>query len=155
MRGCKLLCFLALTFLLLAGPVMGGVVEDAEETLKSVPTDNPSGKRFGSPTGQGRERFATPSNRVLETARTYPDWSGDVQGRGSSVARSGASSSRLAQPEVFASATPAPRAEIASGRQKREERDRADSATSLMGVLVLLALIAGAAVYSKRFGRDD
>ncbi len=144
---------LGLVLLVLGGPVLGGVVEDAEESLKSIPTDNPSGKRFTTASGVAPVGEAPRATRPSATYESDPG--AGANGRRYGVQRSGPGSSRATSRASSPEGTPTPSAEVASGRKEREKRDRADAATSFVGALVLLALMAGAGLYSKHIGRDD
>lgn len=151
MMARALLVLLLLGFFL-GGPVAAGVVEDAEEALQSVPSDNPAGHRGLDGSGGGVS--APSSSGSGNSSHTV---TGPGSGGGSAVTAVGAGPS-AGSPDslssgVTAAATPTAAEQEASSRQKA--RDRSDTAMSLVGVLVLLALVIFAGMYSKRAGRDD
>lgn len=151
-RDLRILPLLLLVVLSLGGPSLAGVVEDAEEALQTVPSDNPNGQRAldgsgaavsSAPGSVGSERFDGASGGVNSGSRNL---SSTTSGAGGGPSAGGGAA-------PAAEATPDAAAREAESRRKA--RDRSDTAVSLIGALVLLALVAAAGLYSKRAGRDD
>ena len=153
MRLCKALLLLLLAFWVLGGqPCLAGVVEDAEDSLQTVPTDNPAGQHPLDGSGAG-----TTANSSSSRSASLGSTASTTDSRGSTGLRiTGAGGQGLGGGDgVALGAVPTPPAAERASTERRKAQDRSDTAMSLMGVLVLLGLVVAAGVYSKRAGRDD
>ncbi len=144
------LLLILLALLALGGPVAAGVVEDAEEALQAVPTDNPAGQR--SLDGGGDAASAD----GLSSDSGGSDATGGLGSQGGrAVTAAGAGGDGSVGKGGFPAAEPTPVPAEQEATRRRQARDRADTVMSLVGVLVLLAMVVAAGMYSKRSRRDD
>jgi hypothetical protein len=128
------------------------VVEDADESLQTVSSDNPAQRPLDAvPMTQGQGGMAD-----------Y-DSSGSSRNSGSGSAGGSHRGSRRGGPagtagggglhgQADASPTPAPIDHVA---EKRAAQERSDNLISLAGLSLLVALVVLAALYSRRAGSDD
>lgn len=135
--------------LLLAAPASAGVVEDAAEALKNVPSDRLAGSR----------RFEEAANPLHPSGA--PSWNSPVGAAGAAVPtatrnarpRGGAATASASAGGAVAHPTPEVGQE-APGRP-RTARDRFDGLATMFALLAILLLVAVAGFYSRRLGRDD
>jgi hypothetical protein len=138
-----------LALLALAGPVWAGVVEDAQESLQQVPSDNPEHRPLDGTAG-GSSSYtsgALDSGSAVSTSAASTS-AGSVSGQRGHGSSMGGTAHGVFPPD------PIPAAQQEAQRE-RQAREKADNTLSLAGILVLLALVAAAGLYSRRAGTDD
>lgn len=152
MRDLRVLCTaLLMLWLCFGGPVVAGVVEDAEQALSSIPSDNPEGKRRLG--GEGEDSPFSPGSRSIHQVRASGNsTAASTRSRSSRTKAtsetSGAASAPVGMKEASDSAPD-------EANELRRARDKADNLTTSFSLLVLFLLIAAAGLYSRRSGRDD
>jgi cobalamin biosynthesis Mg chelatase CobN len=152
MSALRAILLAGLVLFVLGLPSLAGVVEDAEETLQTVPSDNPSQRNLdGSADRWSPGDYGSARSSSASTAPSAPSGRSSGNSRAANSGSGGQSAAGGTYPE--ASETPAAAEQEAARR--RQARDSADTKMSLIGVLILLALVAAAGIYSKRVGRDD
>ena len=149
----RAMLLLLLALLILGGhPCLAGVVEDAEDALQAVPTDNPAGQHPLDGSGTAATANSSFSRSVSSGSTVSTAGSrGSTGPRTTGAGGRGVGGGAGVDPAVVSTS---PAAESAATEQGKAQ-ERSDMAMSLMGVLVLLGLVVAAGVYSKRAGRDD
>lgn len=147
MRRATALAALILSILLTTS-VFAGVVEDAEEALKNVPSDGP-GRAL-----QGVEGQARPLPGSSSSVSSGRSGSSTVNGRASSSSgrrssSGGPGSGSGGAVTVAAESTPQAESQETLRRKTQESKDLA---MSFAGVLVLLFFVVLAGYYSRRLG---
>lgn len=147
----KALRLALLLLLLLLAPAVAGVVEDAEDSLQTVSSDNPA----------RRPLEGLPGNSQESVSSALSDPSGGATSSGSS------GSSSASRPDTTSSSAPSgglsnpslPDAQetplVDEVVQERNRRERSDNLMSLAGILLLLLLVVAAGLYSRRAGPED